>query len=187
MTDQVQQTDTVYEEAPVFGAHPEIRIVYFTTNTRYTERFTKKLGYPAERIPQTQGRKGREADDLVVDYQYVLILPTYGSGAPHTAVMRQVKKFLAIKQNRDHCIGVIAGGNTNFGRGYGIAGDVISKKLKIPMLYRYEIMGTQRDVQNVRQGLEEEWDHLCTLREKSLAQIAAEEAAKAATEAHNIP
>lgn len=133
----------------------DIRIVYFSSVTEYTKRFVEKLGYPAERIPLR-----RKDDFLYVDYDYVLVVPTYGAGTMKGAVLPQIKKFLAVEQNRRHCKGVIAGGNTNFGTGYGIAGDAIAQKLQVVMLYRFEIMGTQNDVDNVKAGLEQHWHKL---------------------------
>ena len=53
--------------------------------------------------------------------------------------------------------GVIAAGNTNFGTGYGIAGDIIAAKCGIPCLYRFELFGTPDDVSVVRTGLEQFW------------------------------
>jgi len=35
--------------------------------------------------------------------------------------------------------------------------DVISQKCGVPYLYRFELMGTQQDVDNVRKGVNEFW------------------------------
>ncbi|HBV5159227.1 TPA: class Ib ribonucleoside-diphosphate reductase assembly flavoprotein NrdI, partial [Klebsiella oxytoca] len=53
--------------------------------------------------------------------------------------------------------GVIAAGNRNFGEAYGRAGDVIKHKCGVPYLYRFELMGTPQDVDNVRKGVSEFW------------------------------
>ncbi len=52
---------------------------------------------------------------------------------------------------------MIAAGNTNFGTGYAIAGEIIAAKCAVPFLYRFELLGTDEDVDNVRQGLERFW------------------------------
>lgn len=83
----------------------------------------------------------------------VLIVPTYGAGPHSKAIPKQVIQFLNIKENRDLVWGVIGAGNTNFGEAYAIAGDIISNKLQIPLLYRFEIVGTPEDVINVREGI----------------------------------
>ena len=47
-----------------------------------------------------------------------------------------------------------------FGAAYGLAGDIISNKLKVPYLYCYELLGTPKDVETVKQGLEKFWQTL---------------------------
>lgn len=60
-------------------------------------------------------------------------------------------------ENRALLRGVIASGNRNFGEAYGRAGDVIAQKCGVPWLYRFELMGTQSDIENVRKGVTEFW------------------------------
>ena len=40
---------------------------------------------------------------------------------------------------------------------YGGGGEVISQKCGVPWLWRFELMGTQSDIDNVRQGVSEFW------------------------------
>lgn len=132
-----------------------VRIVYFSSATNNTHRFVEKLGFHADRIPL------RPRDEfLTVDHDYVLITPTYGGGSPRGAVPKQVIKFLNDEHNRSFIKGVISAGNTNFGEAYCLAGDIISAKTKVPHMYRFELLGTDRDVQVVREGLEEFWKQL---------------------------
>lgn len=144
--------------APMPADEP-VRIVYFSNVSEYTKKFVDRLGVPAIRIPV------RKSEPMpVVSDPYVLIVPTYGgslevTGKSGAAVPRQVVAFLNDAHNRSLCRGVIAGGNTNFGTDFGRSGDVISRKLGIPYLYRFELMGTQEDVIRVREGLEEFWQH----------------------------
>ena len=70
----------------------------------------------------------------------------------------QVKRFLNDERNRSGIIGVIASGNTNFGEAYGIAGDIIAAKCRVPLLYRFELMGTSEDTATVREGLRRFFD-----------------------------
>lgn len=144
--------------APVPADEP-VRIVYFSNVSEYTKRFVERIGLPALRIPV------RRTEPMpVVSDPYVLIVPTYGgsleiTGKTGAAVPRQVVTFLNDPHNRSLCRGVIAGGNTNFGADFGRSGDVIARKLEVPYLYRFELMGTQEDVIRVREGLEEFWQH----------------------------
>ena len=141
---------------------PHGGLVYFSSVSENTHRFVQKLGVEATRIPL----RGR----IQVDEPYVLVLPTYGGG--HATpdidaggyVPKQVIAFLNNEHNRSLLRGVIAAGNTNFGAEFCYAGDVVSRKCGVPYLYRFELMGTDEDVQAVRAGLADFWkDETCHL------------------------
>ncbi|MBD0859757.1 class Ib ribonucleoside-diphosphate reductase assembly flavoprotein NrdI [Gordonia sp. zg691] len=127
-------------------------IVYFSSVSENTHRFVGKLGIRALRIPVAD-RTG----DFSVDEPYVLVCPTYGggraTGKPGGHVPKQVIRFLNDEHNRSLIRGVIAAGNTNFGEEFCHAGDIISRKCRVPYLYRFELMGTTDDVDRVRAGL----------------------------------
>lgn len=127
-------------------------LVYFSSVSGNTHRFVKKLGIEAHRIPLY-----RKDEPLVMEEEFVLMVPTYGGGNEGGAVPKQVIHFLNDKRNRDLIRGVISAGNTNFGEAYCIAGDIISRKCKVPHMYKFELLGTSRDVQTVTQGLEKFW------------------------------
>ena len=129
-------------------------LVYFSSVSGNTHRFVQKLGIEAHRIPLYP----KDAP-LVMDEDFVLMVPTYGGGNGRGAVPKQVIKFLNDERNRAHIRGVISGGNTNFGSAYCLAGDIISAKCKVPHMYKFELLGTPRDVQRVHDGLEEFWRH----------------------------
>jgi len=130
------------------------RLVYFSSVSGNTKRFVEKLGLPAHRIPLYP-----KDDPLVVDEDFVLLVPTYGGGNGRGAVPKQVIKFLNDERNRRHIRGVISAGNTNFGEAYCLAGDIISAKCQVPHMYKFELFGTPRDVTRVHDGLEEFWRH----------------------------
>jgi len=128
------------------------QVVYFSSASGNTRRFVDKLGFRARRIPL------RAADpELLMDRPYVLIVPTYGGGSARGAVPKPVIRFLNHERNRSLIRGVIASGNTNFGTAYGIAGDIVSAKCRVPRLYAFELMGTPDDVRAVRDGLGSWW------------------------------
>lgn len=126
-------------------------IVYFSSRSENTHRFVTRLGLSAWRIPISSG------EALEASSPYVLILPTYSGEGGKGAVPKQVIRFLNDAANRNNIRGVIAAGNSNFGATFGLAGDIISRKCQVPYLYRFELMGTQEDVDNVRHGLERFW------------------------------
>ena len=137
---------------PASGSGSGPLLVYFSSASENTHRFVGKLGFRSARIPL----RPKEAP-LTVDEEYVLLVPTYGGGSVKGAVPKQVIKFLNDSHNRSLCRGVISSGNTNFGEAYCLAGDIIASKLNVPLLYRYELLGTPTDVVRVKAGLEDFW------------------------------
>ncbi|EPE3216363.1 class Ib ribonucleoside-diphosphate reductase assembly flavoprotein NrdI [Cronobacter sakazakii] len=127
------------------------RLIYFSSRSENTHRFIARLGLPAARIPL------EDRERLRADEPYILVVPTYGGGGTTGAVPRQVIRFLNDEHNRALLRGVIAAGNRNFGEGFCRAGDIIAHKCQVPFLYRFELMGTGQDIDNVRKGVSEFW------------------------------
>lgn len=127
-----------------------LNIVYFSNVSNNTKRFVENLKWEGEiyQIPIT----GKF--DISLLRSYVLIVPSYGSEV-NDHIPPQVKKFLNDPANRKHCVGVIGTGNINFGEDYAAAGDMISAKLHVPLLYKLELSGTAKDIEKVRLGLQE--------------------------------
>ena len=125
-------------------------IVYYSSRSENTHRFVEKLGLRAARIPLG-------SEDIHIREPYVLISPTYCGDGGKGAVPKQVIRFLNDAENRSNIRGVIAAGNSNFGETYGLAGDVISQKCRVPYLYRFELLGTAEDVANVKDGMGRFW------------------------------
>jgi protein involved in ribonucleotide reduction len=131
-------------------------LVYFSSVSGNTARFIEKLGMRAVRIPLFPTQPMPDIDE-----PYVLVTPTYGGGQGRGeekgAVPKQVIRFLNDEGNRRLLRGVISAGNTNFGDAYCAAGDIISRKCRVPHLYRLELFGTPEDVDRVSEGLERWW------------------------------
>ena len=123
-------------------------IVYFSNVSNFTHKFVEKLEVPASRIPI----KAEEAGTFTISEPSVLIMPTYGANGKDF-VPKQVIRFLNIKENRDRITGVIGSGNINFLEDYCRGAEIVAEKLSVPLLYRFELAGTQDDVENVREGL----------------------------------
>ncbi len=126
-------------------------LVYFSSSSENTLRFVERLGLPALRIPLEIKQR------LEVTEPYILIVPSYGGGGIAGAVPAQVIRFLNNSANRALLRGVIASGNRNFGEGFCRAGDIIAQKCQVPYLYRFELLGTEQDIENVRKGVSEFW------------------------------
>lgn len=124
-------------------------LVYFSSVSENTHRFVQKLQVPSERIPL----KSDEAADFLVHTPYILVVPSYGGGSAKGAVPKPVIQFLNQAHNRRLIRGVIAAGNTNFGTAYCMAGTIIAQKCQVPLMYKFELLGTPDDVEKVRTGV----------------------------------
>ena len=125
--------------------------MYFSSVSENTHRFVQRL---AAGRPDSAAR-GR----IRVDEPYVLMLPTYGGGSATPDidaggfVPKQVIAFLNDEHNRALIRGVIAAGNTNFGAEFALRRRRDLAQMRVPYLYRFELMGTHEDVERVREGL----------------------------------
>ena len=125
-------------------------VVYYSSPSEYTHRFAQKLKHPSLRIPLLT-----RDETLRVDEPFVLITPTYGAGPNRGSVPKQIIKFLNVEANRKHLVGVIGAGNTNFGDNYGRGADIVAAKVGVPVLFKFELLGTPEDVAKVDKGLDE--------------------------------
>ena len=127
-------------------------LVFFSSVSENTARFIEKLDEPALRLPL----KTTDAGLVRVEHDFVLVTPTYGAGSKGF-VPKQVISFLNQEENRVRCRGVIGSGNINFLGDYCKAADIVSAKLQVPVLYRFELAGTQEDVTKTQEGLKIFW------------------------------
>lgn len=93
---------------------------------------------------------------------FVLICPTYADGEGRGAVPKQVIRFLNDPGKRAWIKGVIGAGNRNFGETYALAGRIIAQKCNVPLLYSFELAGTETDIAHVKTGLERLGRDLCS-------------------------
>jgi len=131
-------------------------LVYFSSGSGNTARLVDRLGLPALRIPASA-----DSEPPVMAEPFVLICPTYSDGEGRGAVAKPVIRFLNVAANRSLLAGVIAGGNRNFGATFALAGDVIAAKCNVPVLYRFELAGTETDIARIRDGLKTFWGTRC--------------------------
>lgn len=131
-------------------------LVYFSSASGNTARFVARLGLQADRIPVSPVDAMPEPAA-----PFVLICPTYADGEGRGAVPKQVIHFLNDPTRRELLRGVIAAGNRNFGTTFALAGKVISDKCNVPLLYRFELAGTETDIARVLAGLDKFWGTEC--------------------------
>lgn len=124
-----------------------MNVVYFSSSSESVHRFCQQLDTTTIRLPAN--------GQIQVAEPFVLITPTYCAGGAKGAVPKAVIHFLNNATNRALLRGVIASGNSNFGRAFCLAGEVISQKCNVPYLYRFELMGLPEDVAAVNSILKE--------------------------------
>lgn len=106
-------------------------LVAYVSRTGNVEKFVEKLNMRSVRI--TEG--------LTIQEPYVLITYTTGFGQVPEPVMH----FL--QNNPKHLMGVSASGNRNWGESFAKSADRISQWLKVPVLSKFELSGTAKDVE----------------------------------------
>lgn len=120
-----------------------MNICYYSSKTSNTEKFVETLGYDSQRII-----KGLEVNE-----PFVLFVPTYARADGTGAVHKTVIDFLKI--NRHLIRGVVGAGNRNFGNLFAYSADVVSARCKVPLLYKFELRGTDTDTLNMKKILGE--------------------------------
>lgn len=117
----------------------QISIVYFT-KTRQTEAFVNKFkDLISNSIIKIE-------DGLVMDNPYILLTSTYGFGN----VPEEVEEFLKLEKNKQQLIAVMSSGNKNWGsERFANSGNIISKQFDVDLIGKYELAGTQKDVEKL--------------------------------------
>ncbi|RDV27754.1 class Ib ribonucleoside-diphosphate reductase assembly flavoprotein NrdI [Lysinibacillus capsici] len=105
--------------------------VYYASMTGNVRRFIQKTGLDTTDISCNPNPKE----------PFVLVTYTFGFGA----VPKEVDAWLT--QNYKLLKGVAVSGNRNWGDNYGKAGDLIARKYNVPLLHKFELAGTDEDVQ----------------------------------------
>lgn len=134
-------------------------IVFYSSGSGNTERFVKRLGMPAKRIPISPKDPMPKATGPIV-----LICPTYSDGMGRGAVPKQVIRFLNASENRAHLWGVIGAGNRSFGSTFAISGDIIAHKCGIPLLDRFELAGFDNDIARISAKLIRLGEEQCLMK-----------------------
>lgn len=121
-----------------------MNLAYFSSVSENTHRFAQKVTPDALRLPLT-------GELPTFTEPYLLIVPTYKTS--RRVVPPQVVSFLNNPENRKHLRGVIGTGNRNFGPDYCAAARAVAAKCDVPHLLDVEILGTQEDVEHIREAL----------------------------------
>ena len=114
-------------------------LIAYDSKTGNVRRFVNKLNM---RVIQIE-------EDLILNEPFVLITYTTGFGQ----VPQKVMKFL--EKNHKYLRGVAASGNRNWGDMFAKSADIISVKYMIPIVIKFELSGTELDVQNFKRRVME--------------------------------
>jgi len=113
-------------------------LIAYDSKTGNVRRFIDKLCLPAIQIEDT----------MTLDEPFVLVTYTTGFGQ----VPEKVMSFL--KRNHGGMQGVAASGNRNWGTGFARSADQIAQLYGVPVLTKFEMSGTARDVESFRREVQ---------------------------------
>lgn len=113
-------------------------LILFDSKTGNVKRFVAKLNMQCIQI----------SESLMVNEPYVLVTYTTGFGE----VPRLTKYFLS--RNHEFLKAVAVSGNRNWGKNFGISGDAIALNYGVPLLLKFELSGTNKDVSKFREDVQ---------------------------------
>lgn len=116
-------------------------LIAFDSRTGNVRRFITKVGV----------RNVQIEDGMTMDEPFILVTYTTGFGE----VPRRVARFL--QRNYSHMIGVAASGNRNWGETFAGSADVIAHTYGVPIIGKFELSGTERDVKRFMERAEALW------------------------------
>lgn len=127
-----------------------IGVYYYSSASGTVRLFAERLGRPVHAL------SSREVRRSVPDGPWVLVTPSYKTGNPENdTIPEPVRRFLADPQTRRLMVGVMGSGNRNFGEHYQAACRQIAAASGRPVLFEFELQGTQWDVARAREILAE--------------------------------
>ncbi|WP_040949123.1 class Ib ribonucleoside-diphosphate reductase assembly flavoprotein NrdI [Gorillibacterium massiliense] len=115
-------------------------LVVFDSRTGNVGRFVSRLDMPLMKLE----------DDAVMEEPFVLVTYTTGFGqAPE-----QTLRFLEKQDNHRYLRGVAASGNRNWGTNFAISADKIAHLYDIPVIGKFELSGTTRDIESFKKEVD---------------------------------
>ncbi|MED4582349.1 class Ib ribonucleoside-diphosphate reductase assembly flavoprotein NrdI [Brevibacillus choshinensis] len=112
-------------------------LIAYDSKTGNVRRFVNKLNLPSVEIDE----------QMVIEEPFVLITYTTGFGQ----VPEKVASFL--QRNHLYMKGVSASGNRNWGTSFAKSADTIAHQYGVPVISKFELSGTGRDVEHFTSGV----------------------------------
>jgi len=113
-------------------------LIAYLSRTGNVRRFVSKLNMRAMPVEAAYW----------VDEPFVFVTYTTGFGQ----VPEQAYEFL--RHNAPYLRGVAASGNRNWGTRFALSADIIAQMYQVPVISKFELSGTSRDVETFLQGVE---------------------------------
>ncbi|AEZ50488.1 flavodoxin [Bacillus phage BCD7] len=116
--------------------------IYYDSKTGNTKRFCNKLPYDSDSIGEVE----------TITSPFILVTHATGFGN----VPLETIDFLQKNAEAVHTYmkGVACSGNVNWGSNYAKPADIISKKYNVPVILKFEMFGTEKDVKDFVEGVE---------------------------------
>lgn len=125
-----------------------IGVYYYSSKSGMVQLFAERLGRPVHHLGDRDVRRS------VPDGPWVLVTPSYKTGNPdNDTIPEPVRRFLRNPETRRKLVGVMGSGNRNFGEHYQAACHQIAAASGRPVLFEFELQGTQWDVEEAREIL----------------------------------
>lgn len=111
--------------------------VAYDSMTGNVRRFIRKLQLPSVEIKA----------DMEIKEEFILVTYTTGFGC----IPEKVEQFL--EKNHQYLRGVSASGNRNWGDNFAASADKIAGKYHVPIVSKFELAGTNRDIEQFMEGV----------------------------------
>lgn len=112
-------------------------LVCYVSKTGNVERFISKLGMKAIKVKE----------NMKIADNFIFVTYTTGFGQ----VPEDALGFL--KNNYHKLLAVAASGNRNWGQNFARSADIIAKMYQVPMLYKFELSGTEKDIIQFKENI----------------------------------
>ena len=122
-------------------------IYWWSSTTGGTRSVARRLNTPTAHI-----------DQYDTERPYILMVPSYGSPRTGGYIPKQVQHFL--DKHGDSIVGVIGTGNLCFQEDYCKAAHLIARRHNVPVLWRIDLRGDDRDIQSIDHGVKQHWHTL---------------------------
>lgn len=118
-------------------------MIYFVSITDNVRQFVQKIGVDSQEIDLLNPL-------IKAEEPFILTVPSY-----ENMITDEMCEFLEYEDNLRLCRGFAASGNINFDSLFGLNGKELSEKYEKPLLLLFEYEGTNKDVEKMKELIEE--------------------------------